>query len=209
MPLPIGVKSPLLVPLQNLMSCYAEGIFSIYNEDAMSEPRIRGVWQHLAKRRVTPATAYDTPRKIWEKACEYFKWCEDNPLKEIRLVNRRNGRPYREVVNHPRAFTIEGLSTFMGIRARTWRSWRDDEKKGAIVERIENAIRAQKFEYAAVDMMNASLIAKDLRLDAEDKGRENEQNEDALRDAAERFTRAIAGLAARGSEAKPDRRAKS
>ena len=27
---------------------------------------------------------FDTPEELWECACEYFKWAQDNPLYDIR-----------------------------------------------------------------------------------------------------------------------------
>jgi hypothetical protein len=28
-------------------------------------------------------TLFESPEKMWEAACEYFQWCDDNPLLEI------------------------------------------------------------------------------------------------------------------------------
>jgi hypothetical protein len=110
--------------------------------------------------------AYAVPSDLWDDAERYFAWCVDNPILEEKLVPRRNARPYREVIKRPRAFTAAGLCVFLGINQAQWQEWlRDDEgRMYETAHRIKAVMYEQKFTHAAVDMMNASIISRDLGL---------------------------------------------
>lgn len=125
----------------------------------------KGVWQAVTTRFQKSKRVYHRPEDLWRDALEYFRWVQANPLEEEQLVSAGRGqRPHREIVKRPRAMTITALCAFLNVRHRTWHNWRTDEILEEVVERIEAVIYSQKFEYAAVDMMNASLIARDLKL---------------------------------------------
>lgn len=104
-----------------------------------------------------------SPEELWENACEYFEWCDNNPVystdfrgKDATEVNLPLRRIYQK-----HAFAIAcGLSAWEYI---------DDLKKvnqdfNEVVTRIENIIKLQKFEGASVDQFNARIIAQDLGL---------------------------------------------
>ncbi|UQS95072.1 terminase small subunit [Pseudanabaena phage Pam3] len=103
-------------------------------------------------------------QKLYEACCDYFTWCEENPLYEAKLVSFE-GVSSLEEVPKCRAFTIGGLCLFIDIDVITWRSWRSERQDLAPVQRwAEEAIRTQKFNAAAAGLLNASIIARDLGL---------------------------------------------
>lgn len=57
---------------------------------------------------------FETPDDLWNAACEYFQWVEENPLYEDRLVTFQ-GSATHEPVAKMRAMTIAGLCLFLDI----------------------------------------------------------------------------------------------
>lgn len=94
----------------------------------------------------------------------YFEWCEDHPLLEEQ-VNVFRGEVTRYEVSKPRAFTKKGLCSFLGVTVRRYdelaekgEEWRDG------LNVVDDIIYTQKFEHAAVSLMNSNIIARDLGL---------------------------------------------
>jgi hypothetical protein len=105
---------------------------------------------------------FTDPQLLWESACEYFEWCEANPLKEHDFVGKDGDSVHREKV---RAFTLDGLCVYLDCDTQTLRNCGiKDEFKDffAIYTRIYQIIKTQKFEGAAAGIFNASIIARDL-----------------------------------------------
>lgn len=102
---------------------------------------------------------------VLQAACiEYFEWIEANPLTEEK-VGFSQGDVCRTTIHHPRAMTIWGISSFLGIVSKTWFDWRknrDDLKP--VIEWAEEIIREQKFSAAAAGLLNANIISRELGL---------------------------------------------
>lgn len=116
----------------------------------------------LVKNPTGRPTAY-TPDSLWRKACKYFEWVYKNPLKAKKVFS--NGT--RATVDKLRPMTEKAFCLFAGIGEETFRRYKTDEtyKEFWGVSRvIEQIIYSQKFEGAAVDLFNASIIARDLGL---------------------------------------------
>lgn len=100
-----------------------------------------------------------------QEACEdYFQWCEDNPLYEEKTFSFEG-----MVTTHDspklRAFTINGLTLFIDITDRQWRSWRTERQDLLpVIEWAEKTIKDQKFVAAAAGLLNANIISRDLGL---------------------------------------------
>lgn len=106
------------------------------------------------------------PQELWDNAVEYFKWVRDNPLYEAKTYSTQRGL-VGTAVPKMRAMTNEGLCLFLGISHDTWMRWsREDEHPdlAPVAGLIRMIIKEQKFTGAAADLLNASLIAKDLGL---------------------------------------------
>jgi hypothetical protein len=109
---------------------------------------------------------------MWNAAVEYFMFNQSSPIEEekIFVVDKEIER---ETVNHPRAMTLEALCLFLGVTASYFRTFKHRLKVGeiknpdgfvAVIDKIENVIRTQKFEYASIGLMNATIISRDLGL---------------------------------------------
>lgn len=109
---------------------------------------------------------FESPAKLWEAACEYFEWCEDNPLIEI---DYKGKDAERVQIPKMRVFTIEGLCLFLDCNTAYFRNFKsvDPEKEkdfNAVHSKIMEVIRNQKFTGAAAGFLNPMIIARDLGL---------------------------------------------
>lgn len=123
---------------------------------------------------------FASPDLLWEAACEYFQWCDENPWirtdfkgKDATKVKIPTARPY----------TLTALCLYLDcaesyfrqfradIRKRQEAGYGDDTDKKAqdndfltVISHIQRTIYAQKFEGAAVGAFNANIISRDLGL---------------------------------------------
>ncbi|MBA9076087.1 DNA-packaging protein [Rufibacter quisquiliarum] len=110
---------------------------------------------------------FASPILLWESACEYFEWCDNNPWfkkdwvgKDANEVDRPNARPY----------TMSGLCLFLDCSESYFRVFKSNPPKKAsedfltVITRIEQTIYTQKFEGAVVGAFNANIISRDLGL---------------------------------------------
>lgn len=113
-------------------------------------------------------TAYQ-PQELFERAVEYFQWCEQNPLYETKAFHYQGQVTMRKMPKS-RVFTMPGLCVFLGLSVETFSAYRNDHPKFAdVIKFIDQTIYEQKFSGAAADLFNANFIARDLGLrDAQD-----------------------------------------
>jgi hypothetical protein len=130
---------------------------------------------------------FSTPGLLWEAACEYFQWVDDNPLyehewkvvdKELTAVSNPKMRPY----------TLIGLCLYLVVNTAYFRTFRaqmdkkqDELEAGeqtaqvklqlqqiadynTVIHCIEETIYKHKFEGASSGFFNANIISRDLGL---------------------------------------------
>lgn len=112
------------------------------------------------------AKLFETPDLMWEAACEYFEWCEENPLIEIDFKGKDADR-----VELPkmRAFTLQGLCLYLDCNTQYFKVFKsqlpENEKDfNTVISKIEEIIYNQKFTGAAAGFLNPNIIARDLGL---------------------------------------------
>lgn len=126
-------------------------------------------WKQRAKH--GRSKIFSSPNKLWTAATEYFQWSDDNPLQEQKAFSYQ-GNITKTEITKMRAYTISGLSIFLGVTRNYLSDMRDglklETKQGRdfsrIINLIEEVIFTQKFEGAAADLLNANIIARDLGL---------------------------------------------
>lgn len=139
---------------------------------------------------------FATPELLWQAACEYFKWCEDNPLIEVK------GFAYQGIVTKEefpkmRAMTMSQLCFYLNCNEAYFRNFKSQLPKGekdfnTIIDQIEKTIYNQKFQGAAADLLNANIIARDLGLVDKSKiEHEIPADSETLRQAKERAAKII------------------
>lgn len=115
---------------------------------------------------------FETPTLLWEAACEYFAWCEDNPLIEVvhdKLKENGIGDKLTMVeLPKLRPFTMHGLCIFLDCSTSYFRTFKSEQKDKedflSVITRIEEIIYNQKFSGAATGFFNANIISRDLGL---------------------------------------------
>lgn len=126
----------------------------------MPAPEGNQFW--LARSKHGPNFKYDA-ETLWEGSCEYFQWVEDNPLWEDKPFNHQ-GEVIDNTVAKMRAFTMEGLYTFLDICDGTWSNYRQNNDLMAVAKKVDRIIYNNKFTGAAAGLLNPNIIARDLGL---------------------------------------------
>jgi hypothetical protein len=128
---------------------------------------------------------FTTPDLLWEAACEYFQWCQDNPWMKIEQA-RAAGKPGlaikvkkgqavgiqatrpTELAELPtaRPYSLSGLCLYLGCSHHYFYEFKKtaNEDYLDILTRIELIIETQQFEGATVGAYNANIIARKLGL---------------------------------------------
>jgi hypothetical protein len=127
----------------------------------MPAPKGNRFWEARSSHGRKPLFA--SPEDLWEACQEYFSWVADNPLYEAKAFCHQGVVTVAELPKM-RAMTIEGLCIFLDIATPTWHDYSRKEDFSAISARVSEIIRTQKFAGAAADLLNASIIARDLGL---------------------------------------------
>lgn len=110
---------------------------------------------------------FPTPEALWERAKDYFEWCEENPILEQKLFPMQ-GEVMKEHAKKCRAFTMTGLCIFIGLDTETFRRYGTGEIGGGkfkdVYKLIQDVVREQQFTGAAADVLNPNIIARALGL---------------------------------------------
>lgn len=110
---------------------------------------------------------FGTPALLWEAACEYFIWVEENPLYETKVFNYQ-GSIVTEKVPIMRAMTLAGLCFYLNCNEAYFRQFEKDKEESGdystVITDIRTVIYRQKFEGAAGNLLNANIISRDLGL---------------------------------------------
>lgn len=116
---------------------------------------------------------FASPELLWEEACDYFQWCDKNPIEVAELM--KSGDLAGTHVNTPKArpYTLMGLCLYLDANTEYFRLFKgnlkptenkEDEDFYRVIKKIEETIYNQKFEGASVGLFNANIIARDLGL---------------------------------------------
>ncbi len=135
----------------------------------MAAPKGNQFWKARAKH--GRSKIFSSPNQLWNAACEYFQWVEDNPLKESKLVSFQ-GVSTIEELPLMRAMTIEGLTRFLSVNTVYFNHFESalnlEKRQGKdfskVICEIKETIRDQKFVGASAGLLNPNIIARDLGL---------------------------------------------
>ena len=146
----------------------------------MGAPRNNEFWKLRSKH--GRDKLFETPDLLWQAACEYFEWCENNPLYEMR------GFAYQGVVTKEkfpkmRAMTLSQLCFFLHCSESYFRTFKSlkaglkdneltqiDKDFLTVIHEVETIIYNQKFQGAAAELLNPNIIARDLGLSEKTDG---------------------------------------
>lgn len=114
---------------------------------------------------------FASPELMWEAACEYFEWCENNPFykSEAKVVSggyKEAGSVEIAELPYMRPFTLHGLCIYLDCNTKYFNDFQEAKHEGfsEVLTRIRETIYNQKFAGAASGFFNANIIARDLGL---------------------------------------------
>ncbi len=110
---------------------------------------------------------FESPKLLWIAATEYFEWCDENPHKETKAFNGKEGVITTEIPKM-RAYTMKGVCLYIGCSPDYFYSFeknnKDSEDFIETLTRIREVIYEQKFSGAASELLNPAFIGKDIGL---------------------------------------------
>jgi hypothetical protein len=129
-------------------------------------PRQNQFWKLRSKQ--SRDKIFSDPSELWLQACEYFNYCDKQPLKAQRVF----GTGKRMTENKMRAYTLSGLCFFLKCDEQTLRNYGNKPEYGEfheVVKWINQVCFTQKFQGAAAGLLDSRIISRDLGLrDAND-----------------------------------------
>lgn len=112
---------------------------------------------------------FASPEMLWEAACDYFQWCDENPWVKSEAI--KSGDLAGTIVRIPtaRPYTLTGLCLYLDCNSKYFTEFEanlkeSDKDFSEVITRIRETIYSQKFEGAAVGAFNANIISRDLGL---------------------------------------------
>lgn len=105
-----------------------------------------------------------TPEQMFNLAVGYFTFCEEQPICALETASFQ-GDVYESPVHKTRVFTLRGFLVFAALTPQSYQNFRRDPDYSAICSWIDNVIYEQKYQLAANNLVNASLIGKDIGID--------------------------------------------
>lgn len=110
---------------------------------------------------------------LWDEACKYFDWCDRHPWEKAELV-KYQGYASEAEVPLGRPYSMDGLTVYLGVSGSYFRTakseLREKVEKGKAadgeielletIERVEQTVRTQQIEGAAVGVFNSGLVAR-------------------------------------------------
>jgi hypothetical protein len=103
-----------------------------------------------------------TPEELWEKACEYFEWCDANPI----TVEENKGTRHVNKVRKPRPYTKAGFELYcnLGPTYLNDLEGRKDHDFSYVLNNITKAVNTQMFNHAAIGVFRENLVSRYLHL---------------------------------------------
>ena len=104
---------------------------------------------------------FKTPAELWEKAVQYFEWCDNNIFTSEEETETPKGLIYKQT-KHKRPYTWQGFYSFIG--GNDLKAYRQKNEFNKIITHIGNIMFEQKFSGASAGIFNSSIISKELGL---------------------------------------------
>jgi len=127
----------------------------------MPAPKGNQFWKLAPKQGRSPI--WEDP-EVLRKACEeYFQSVVDKPLIEDGTFAFQ-GVVTHEPIAKMRVMSVDGLCVFLGIARSTWDNYCDKEEFLGVTGYVKSVMYDYKLSGAAAGLLNANIIARDLKL---------------------------------------------
>jgi hypothetical protein len=108
---------------------------------------------------------FDTAESLWDAAKQYFKWCDDNPIRVKDWVGKDADQVDRI---KPTPYSLAGFAIFIGA-SRNWfkefriaRKEQNDTDILAVCARIEDICFTQQYNGAVAGVFQWGMVARAL-----------------------------------------------
>lgn len=128
-----------------------------------------------------------TPTELWDKAIEYFEWCDNNPIMSVEQTKMpqrldssmmKTMKPamikafLKQTIDMPlqRAYSIEGFTNFANISYQTFLNYesddynKDDKTYFEVCTRMRKIIDDQHFTGGMAGTFNSNIVTRKLGL---------------------------------------------
>lgn len=105
-----------------------------------------------------------TPEQLWEHAVAYFTWAESNAIKSAESVAHQ-GDLSEHRTHKTRVFSLNGFRLFCSISGSSWEWCKSNPDYAEVIEMVTTVIHEQKYQLAVNNIINASLVGKELGID--------------------------------------------
>lgn len=122
-----------------------------------------------------------TPGQLWEKAIEYFEWCDENPIiiiEQTKMPQRLDASMMKTMklsmikaflkqtveMPHQRCYSIEGLAIFANMNPDTFYEYAKQDTYSETCTRIRHIINTQHLEGGMAGTFNANIVTRKLGL---------------------------------------------
>ena len=112
---------------------------------------------------------FKTPEELEAKAEEYFRWCDDNP---IRIYKRKDAGANQTAKSGSgvksqegeafanRPYTLDGLGLYVGVVWKDFKTYHQDDEFSEVIRTLEARVRDQQVSGAMVGVYNSNLTAR-------------------------------------------------
>lgn len=114
-----------------------------------------------------------SPESLWQNACNYFSWCDNNPISIPKTLMSGKEAGKQVDVRYKRAYNIKALCLHCGIPEEYIKDIRNSKDKQDlyyhVVSKILYIIYSQNLEGAMVDVFNPVFTARVLGMEKEEQ----------------------------------------
>lgn len=111
----------------------------------------------------------ENPQEMWDYACKYFKWCDDNPLGDNDTVKVGKEAGKAITTQKKRPYTIKAMCLHCGVTEEYLKSIQQSMAQESmwyqVVEKIFYVIYVQNLEEAINGTFNPVMVTKLLALE--------------------------------------------
>lgn len=116
---------------------------------------------------------FASPELLWESACEYFEWCDNNPLIAEEAIKSGELAGTTMKVPRMRVYNIQGLTRMLDCNVDYITDFEDSLKGktdelslnfSRVIKKIREVIYQNKYEGASSGFFNPLVISRDLGL---------------------------------------------
>lgn len=115
------------------------------------------------------AESFTTAEGLWQKACNFFMWCDLNPIEINRTLASGKGAGTPVKTKQIRPYTIKGLCIHLGIDEEYLKDLCETKDKSdlyyIVASRIKYVIYVQNQEMAMIGEFNPIFTSKVLAMD--------------------------------------------